>query len=88
MKKSIKLLSVAELAQRLSYTEQNIYKMIREKTIPADAVVRLGGKTLRIKRDAIVTWLDSCTLAKQEEGVSVCKKWTVSEYFHANVFSV
>ncbi|MBX7148508.1 response regulator [bacterium] len=50
-----KLLTIAEVAARLSLTPQTIYKKIKEGTLPA---VRVGSQW-RVPEDKITSWLDS-----------------------------
>lgn len=51
------LLTIAEVAERLKLTPQTIYKMIKDKTLPA---IRVGSQW-RIPEEKIQEWLDAQT---------------------------
>lgn len=50
------LLTVPELASVLRLTDKAIYRRAQRGEIPG--VVRLGGRTLRFRREEILRWID------------------------------
>lgn len=51
------LLKIPEGATLLGIPEHQMYAVIREKAIPPDAVVRIGVRRIRLRRDILEAWI-------------------------------
>lgn len=58
------LLTIAEVAERLKLSPQTIYKMIKDRTLPA---IRVGSQW-RISEQKIQEWLDARTQSDSHTG--------------------
>lgn len=60
-----KLLTVPEIAERLSKSKKTLYQYIEDGVIPGDRIIKLGNSTgiratIRMKESDLEKWIESC----------------------------
>ena len=57
MKPTDVLLTVSEVAEMLHVSRAQAYTLVRRENFP---LLILGGRLLRVRRDALEAWLETC----------------------------